>query len=146
MLAPQSRGSLTLASKDPTVKPRIQHNYFAESAHLDTMVAGLRIALEIGRQAALSRTPNDRTASGLGLRRRLRAMARAYTQSIYHPVGTCAIGTVVDPELRVRGLDRPAGGGCLGHAERAAWQCQCSDHRGGRAGRRPDPWVSDAAS
>ncbi|HEX4728978.1 MAG TPA: GMC family oxidoreductase N-terminal domain-containing protein [Jatrophihabitans sp.] len=105
VLAPQSRGSLQLASKDPTVKPRIQHNYFADPADLDTMVAGLRIALEIGRQAALkpyTERPHSFPASDSDAD--LRAMARAYTQSIYHPVGTCAIGTVVDPELRVCGL------------------------------------------
>jgi choline dehydrogenase len=105
VLAPKSRGSLTLASANPTVKPRIRHNYFSESADLDTMVAGLRIALEIGRQAALkpyTERPESFPASDSDAD--LRAMARAYTQSIYHPVGTCAIGTVVDPELRVQGL------------------------------------------
>ncbi|HET6208896.1 MAG TPA: GMC oxidoreductase, partial [Jatrophihabitans sp.] len=105
VLSPRSRGELTLASKDPTAKPRIRHNYFAEPADLDTMVAGLRIALEIGRQSALApytERPHSFPASDSDAD--LRAMARAYTQSIYHPVGTCAIGTVVDPELRVRGL------------------------------------------
>jgi choline dehydrogenase len=105
VLSPQSRGELTLASKDPTAKPRIRHNYFAERADLDTMVAGLRIALEIGRQSALApytERPHSFPASDSDAD--LRAMARAYTQSIYHPVGTCAIGTVVDTELRVRGL------------------------------------------
>jgi choline dehydrogenase-like flavoprotein len=105
VLSPRSRGELTLASKDPTAKPRIRHNYFAEPADLDTMVAGLRIALEIGRQSALAPyTERPHSFPASDSEADLRAMARAYTQSIYHPVGTCAIGTVVDPELRVRGL------------------------------------------
>jgi choline dehydrogenase-like flavoprotein len=35
----------------------------------------------------------------------LEAWARGSVQGLYHPVGTCAIGAVVDPELRVRGID-----------------------------------------
>src|SRR6185437_11040946 len=50
VLATQSRGSVSLISSDPTTKPIIRHNYFADGADLDTMVAGLRIGLEIASQ------------------------------------------------------------------------------------------------
>ena len=105
VLAPQSRGDVTLASREPTAKPRIRHNYFGEQVDLDTMVAGLRIALDISRQPALkpyTERPWSYPASESDAD--LRAMVRAFSQSIYHPVGTCAIGSVLDPQLRVLGL------------------------------------------
>jgi choline dehydrogenase len=105
MLTPRSRGSVTLASEDPTTKPRIVHNFFAESQDLADAVAGLRMALEISRQQALSPytvTPFRPPASESDAD--LRDYIRRYTHSIFHPVGTCAMGSVVDAELRVLGV------------------------------------------
>ncbi|TDB98877.1 GMC family oxidoreductase N-terminal domain-containing protein [Actinomadura sp. 7K534] len=103
---PRSRGFVALASPDPTAKPRIVHDYYADPADMDLAVAGIRIAMEVGRQPAMRlynegafRAPeNDSDAE-------LREYARRYTQSIFHPTSTCAMGTVVDAELRVRGID-----------------------------------------
>jgi choline dehydrogenase-like flavoprotein len=107
MIAPRSRGSVTLASEDPTTKPRITHNYFAEPADLDDAVTALRMALEIARQPALrpyTATPCRPPASESDAA--LRDYIVNYTHSIYHPVGTCAMGSVVDADLRVRGVGR----------------------------------------
>jgi choline dehydrogenase-like flavoprotein len=107
LLTPRSRGSVSLASEDPTTKPRIQHNYFAEPQDLADAVTALRMALEIARQPALrpyTATPFRPPASESD--EDLRDYIRRYTHSIFHPVGTCAIGSVVDPELRVHGVDR----------------------------------------
>jgi choline dehydrogenase-like flavoprotein len=107
MIAPRSRGSVTLASEDPTTKPRITHNYFAEPADLDDAVTALRMALEIARQPALrpyTATPFRPPASESDAA--LRDYIVNYTHSIYHPVGTCAMGSVVDADLRVRGVGR----------------------------------------
>jgi choline dehydrogenase len=105
VLAPLSRGSVTLASREPTAKPRIRHNYFLEQADMDTMVAGLRIAMDIGRQAAVAPyTERPYTYPASDSEADLRALVRASSQSIYHPVGTCAIGSVLDPQLRVLGI------------------------------------------
>jgi choline dehydrogenase-like flavoprotein len=105
MLTPRSRGNVTLASEDPTTKPRIAHNFFAESQDLTDAVAGLRMALEISRQQALGsytvtpfRPPVSESDADL------RDYIRRYTHSIFHPVGTCAMGSVVDAELRVLGV------------------------------------------
>ncbi|MCC8243870.1 GMC family oxidoreductase [Saccharothrix luteola] len=106
MLSPISRGSVSLASDAPTAKPKIVHNYFAEEPDLDNAVAALRIALDIARQDALApytATPflvpdSDSDAD-------LRDFARLYTHSIFHPSSTCAMGEVVDAELRVMGVD-----------------------------------------
>ncbi|TDB75472.1 GMC family oxidoreductase [Micromonospora sp. KC723] len=105
VLRPASRGDVTLASDDPTAKPRIRHRYYADPADLETMVAGVRIALDIARQAPLA--PYTRRAwahPASGDDADLRAFVRAHTQSIFHPAGTCAIGAVVDPRLRVHGV------------------------------------------
>jgi choline dehydrogenase len=106
VLATRSRGNVALISNDAGNKPLIRHNYFADGADLDAMVAGLRIGLEITRQNALipftetsyQIPPSDSDAD-------LRAYARRHTQTCFHPAGTCAMGEVVDADLRVIGID-----------------------------------------
>jgi choline dehydrogenase-like flavoprotein len=106
VLETNSRGSVEIVSPDPTTKPRIRHNYFAEQDDLDAAVAGLRITTEIARQNALKPyneqvlTPVDPDSEA-----DLRAHVRRHSESAYHPAGTCAMGMVVDHELRVIGLD-----------------------------------------
>ncbi|MEV0155439.1 GMC family oxidoreductase N-terminal domain-containing protein [Micromonospora sp. NPDC050686] len=107
MITPGSRGHVTLASEDPTTKPRIVHNYFADPQDLAAAVVGLRMALEISRQKALGaytaspfRPPASESDADLA------DYIRRYTHSIFHPVGTCAMGSVVDAELRVLGVSQ----------------------------------------
>jgi choline dehydrogenase len=105
VLRPRSRGDVTLASSDPTAKPRIRNRYYSDPDDLDTMVAGLRIALDLSRQAALAPYTTGRfTHPASESDGDLRAFARSATQSVFHPAGTCAIGPVLDPELRVHGV------------------------------------------
>ncbi|MDG4766904.1 GMC family oxidoreductase N-terminal domain-containing protein [Solwaraspora sp. WMMD406] len=106
MLTPASRGSVTLASEDPTAKPRIEHNYLSEPADLDAAVAAMRIAMEIAGQKAmrpyaesLHRAPASESDQDL------RAYARRYAHSIFHAAGSCAMGSVVDAELKVYGVE-----------------------------------------
>ena len=96
----------TLASNDPTAKPVIQNNYYAEEADMRSEVEGLRVLLELARTAELSPYCEERPGTP-GVRRRGRcAPTSARTcQTIYHPAGTCAIGSVVDAELRVHGVE-----------------------------------------
>jgi choline dehydrogenase-like flavoprotein len=106
VLKPQSRGSVLLASGDPTAKPAIRHNFYAEDADMQLQVTGLRIGLEIARQHALTpftETPFNPPASESDAD--LRAYIRRNTQTEYQPSGTCAMGAVVDSELRVLGID-----------------------------------------
>ena len=109
-LRPQSRGSVAIASPDPAAAPLIRPNYL--SAHEDRAVAveSIRITRGIAAQPALARyapvelRPGPREESDAEL---LDAAGRI-SGTIFHPVGTAAMGTharaVVDPELRVRGL------------------------------------------
>jgi choline dehydrogenase len=106
VLKPESRGSVTLASADPTAKPVIRHNYFAAEEDMRSVLGGLRAMLELSRQDALRpfcETPH--TYPDGEDEESLRAHVRRNTQTIYHPAGTCAIGSVVDPELRVLGTE-----------------------------------------
>jgi choline dehydrogenase len=110
VIKPQSRGSVALASADPTAKPVISHNYFAAEADMQAMVAGMRLLQEIGLQPALRsycQTPYYAPASETD--EDIKALIRRHVQTLYHPVGTCAMGSdensVVDTDLRVRGLE-----------------------------------------
>ena len=106
VLQPESRGSVRLASNDPTAKPIIRHNYYAAEADMQTQVRGIRHLLEIARQPALA--PYCQAPFTVPESEReedVRAHVAAYTGTLYHPVGTCAMGSVVDSELRVQGVE-----------------------------------------
>jgi len=106
-----SRGRLRLRSADPSWHPAIDPAYYTEPADWDAMLAGCRMLIEIGRQPAIGRFlagPNKPAHLDGITDDELGEHVRQLTQTLYHPVGTCAMGTgeqaVVDPELRVRGV------------------------------------------
>ena len=110
VLKPQSRGMVAVVSPDPATKPLILHNYLAEEDDLRSIVAGLKLCQEISGTDPLAQyagagymVPDDDSDAAL------ERHARAHTQTIYHPVGTCKMGSddgaVVDSELRVRGVE-----------------------------------------
>ena len=105
-LAPTSRGFVTLRSGDPASAPRIQHRYLDSEQDRDTIVEGLRIALDIAGQPAMRdvitgpvEVPTSESDADL------LAFARRTGYTLYHPTSTCPIGPVVDPSLRVHGVD-----------------------------------------
>ncbi len=110
MLKPKSRGYVALASPDPTAKPLIVHNYLDHPDDRASMIAGVRACMEIAATEPLARYasgPINVPASDS--EEDILAHVAANLQTLYHPVGTCRMGTdelaVVDSELRVRGLD-----------------------------------------
>ncbi|MFD0207218.1 MULTISPECIES: GMC family oxidoreductase [Saccharothrix] len=106
LLTPASRGSVTIAANDPTAKAKVQHNYYDDDADMRAMVEGVRRGLEISRQRALSPyTERHVGAPASESDADLREHVRRATQTMYHPAGTCAMGTVVDAELRVQGVE-----------------------------------------
>ena len=106
LLRPTSVGSVTLRTTMPSSRPRILHNYYATEEDRETILAGLRLALEIGEQPALARHAREPFAYPASKSDEdLLAHMREYTQTLYHPVGTCAMGSVVDLELRVNGVE-----------------------------------------
>jgi choline dehydrogenase len=111
LLQPASRGYIRLRSDDPRVAPEIQPRYLSEPGDMDVLIAGLEQAMEIARAEPLAGLLAERLlpAPGPAGREELAAHVRAEVETLYHPVGTCRMGTdemaVVDPQLRVRGLE-----------------------------------------
>jgi choline dehydrogenase len=106
VVKPSSRGQVTLRSPVPHARPRIVHNYLQTDDDRRSMIDGVRLNLEIHHAPALREwrradflvPASDSEADIVDFVQR-----RAHT--VYHPVGTCAMGAVVDAELRVLGLD-----------------------------------------
>ena len=106
VLQPRSRGSVTLAGDDPTAKPRITHNYYAEEADLRVATDGVRAALEIARQKPLAPyTERPVSVPDSDSDADIHEFLRRNTQTSYHAAGSCAMGLVTDAELRVLGVD-----------------------------------------
>ncbi len=107
---PQSRGRLTLRSKDPYAQPRIQHQLLGVEDDLDQLVEGLQVARQFVAHDAVRRYIVNEVRPGAGVEgEALRQFARMASIPLYHPVGTCRIGegvdAVVDADLRVQGIE-----------------------------------------
>ncbi|MEP9352005.1 GMC family oxidoreductase N-terminal domain-containing protein [Xanthobacter sp. KR7-65] len=110
-MRPQSVGSIHAKSADPMAAPAIRPNFLDAREDRDCLVAGMRIARRIVEQPALDpyrafeMNPGPQVESDADFLE----FARRTGQTIYHPVGTCSMGTgpeaVVDPHLRVRGIE-----------------------------------------
>ncbi len=110
LLTPKSAGELYLSGPEPTGKPLIYHRYLESEQDMARMEAGLELIMEIGRQPALSAfCAEAEQLPASDAREARQAYIRRHAQTLYHPVGTCAMGAderaVVDPELRVRGVE-----------------------------------------
>jgi choline dehydrogenase-like flavoprotein len=106
LLTPRSRGSVRLASADPSAKPIVRNEFYSAEEDVERMLAAVELMEEICAQPALRPyCAEPFTVPAGGSEAEIRAHLARTTFPIYHPVGTCAIGSVVDPELRVRGLE-----------------------------------------
>ena len=108
LLRPRSRGRVELASADPRAPMRIYQNFLAVEVDLKVLRTGLRMAREVGRQTPL-KPFIDAELSPLESEGDIDAHIRSTGITVHHPAGTCRMGadeqSVVDPELRVRGVD-----------------------------------------
>lgn len=103
---PRSRGSVGISSPDPTAPPRIRLNYFAEPEDLEALVRCCRMIGALFDTPQLAKVVEQVVFPPPDLGDdELRALLRAGALTDHHPVGTCAIGGVVDAHLRVRGLE-----------------------------------------
>ncbi len=114
-----SRGRIRLRSADPRHKPAIDPAYLSDLADLEPLVRAVGIARDIAATRPLARQLAGELAPGPDVQSdaQLREWIRGDISTIYHPVGTCAMGgdsmlaaskltSVVDTELRVRGVER----------------------------------------
>jgi choline dehydrogenase-like flavoprotein len=110
VLRPKSRGSVMLASPDPMAPPRIDPNFLADPDDVARMVRGVQLTRRILQQPALAAFGAREMARSAGAvsDAQIEQFVRDYTDTVYHPVGSCRMGPgpmdVVDPELRVRGV------------------------------------------
>jgi choline dehydrogenase len=106
LLTAESRGSVRLASSDPTAKPIIRNGFYETGDDMARMIEAVKLGEEICAQPSFRPYAAERfTCPADESEAAIRAHVEATTYEVYHPVGTCAIGSVVDPELRVEGLD-----------------------------------------
>ena len=114
---PHSEGEIRLASADPRAEPDIRMNYYGDPHDMAVMIATVRRTLDIVEQLRASHgigavhvppalaaeheySPGDPLSDEL-----IEDFARHFSFTVYHPTSTCRIGSVVDPQLRVFGVD-----------------------------------------
>lgn len=107
-LRPESRGRTGIASTDPAAAPIIAPNYLATEGDRRVAVQSIRITRAIAAQPALSAYRPEEVRPGPDWQSdaELAEAAGAVGTTIFHPVGTAAMGRVVDGDLRVIGVDR----------------------------------------
>ena len=107
-LRPESRGRTGIVSADPAAAPGIRPNYLACEEDRRVAAQAIRITRAIVAQPALAGYGPEEVRPGAGhdSEEDLQRAAGAIGTTIFHPVGTAAMGSVVDAELRVRGIER----------------------------------------
>jgi choline dehydrogenase len=111
LLAPYSRGSVTLVSSDPETAPSIDPRLLTDERDVVGMLDGLRAARQIGGSRALAGWREEEVLPGGAVNdiEELRGFLRMSVGTQFHPVGTCRMGTdatsVVDLRLGVSGID-----------------------------------------
>lgn len=106
IVKPTSRGSVKLRSARPDVKPRIFNDYLSTEEDRRSLIRGVQLAMEVAQRpslTAVSRGPHLVPASSSDVD--VWSFIERHTQTFYHPGSTCGIGRVVDPLLRVLGVD-----------------------------------------
>jgi choline oxidase len=110
----RSHGKVTLRSADPAAQPRVDPRQLSdrEGGDAAALVAGIELARELAAQDALSRWLGAEVLPGPQVvGEELERYVRATASTVHHPAGTCRMGdpsdelTVVDPHLRVLGID-----------------------------------------
>ena len=118
-LRPESRGHIELASPDPLVPPRIFANYLDSANDRRCATAAVAFARRLAGTEPLAGEIAEEVMPGPAAKTQadLLQFAREHGATIFHPSGTCRMGSdpdaVVDPRLRVRGVD-------------ALWVADCS--------------------
>jgi choline dehydrogenase-like flavoprotein len=106
IIKPTSRGKVALRTPMPDSKPTIVCNFLTTEEDRASMLAGVRIALEIASQPALKEIEREPlSAPASDSEQDIVDWVQRASQTVYHPTSTCAMGAVVDPELRVHGVE-----------------------------------------
>jgi choline dehydrogenase-like flavoprotein len=111
LIYPKSRGEAHLASKDPNAAPHIDPHFLEEPDDARPLLEGIELVRAIMASDRLRGVVDGELHPGPAFASKVAMRAELGTRihTVYHPVGTCRMGTderaVVDPELRVRGIE-----------------------------------------
>lgn len=111
IVAPRSRGTLRLASADPTSPALVDPNILADPYDLEALCDAIEMSREVGGQRAFDEWRKREVAPGPAATTRedIREFARRSVGTYHHQAGTCRMGgdelAVVDPALRTRGVE-----------------------------------------
>ncbi len=106
VIKPSSRGRVMLRTPMADSKPLVLCNFLTTEDDRECMLAGMRKAMEVAEQeplAKVTRRPYSVPAGDSD--EEIMDFVRRAAQSVYHPTSTCAIGSVVDPALKVYGVE-----------------------------------------
>ena len=110
---PTSRGSIHIRSADPAAAPRIVPNAYSTANDVEEMLAAVKFLRRIASQPALADLTSEEVLPGSACisDEDLIDDFRRRSGTVYHPVSTCRMGpdsysSVVDPRLRVHGVER----------------------------------------
>jgi choline dehydrogenase len=112
LIYPKSRGEVLLRSADPRAAPHIDPHYLEEPADVELLARGAELSRDVMARPEMRQWLTSELEPGVdrfATRSALLAEVPRRVCTVYHPVGTCRMGiderAVVDPELRVRGID-----------------------------------------
>ncbi len=109
-LRPTSRGTVSIKSRDPLAAPAMHANYLSTEIDCRTMVEGVKTARRLARTQALAALVGDEYRPGDDVHNddEVLEFVRNYGATIFHPAGTCKMGSddraVVDTRLKVHGV------------------------------------------
>jgi len=108
---PESRGFVKLRSSNPRDHPIIQPNYLTVQKDLDTFLSAVNLTLQLIETEAMKAVGAELWGADPFCEHLVfksggywECFVKHYASTVYHPVGTCAMGTVLDARLRVKGL------------------------------------------
>jgi choline dehydrogenase-like flavoprotein len=110
LLRPNSRGRVTLASKDPFASPVIDPDFLGNRDDVERLMRGFKLMRDLLHQPALARLGGHelRESAQATSDLQIENFIREHADTVYHPAGTCRMGkgplAVVDERLRVYGI------------------------------------------
>ena len=102
-MKPRSRGRVTLGDDDPRTPPVVEHGFLSDESDIGVLTDGLDLLRSLATTTAMGAYCEREIRPGLDVdpEQYVRSTVRGY----FHPVGTCAMGSVVDGSGQVLGLD-----------------------------------------
>ena len=110
LLRPESKGTVKIASKDPTIAPLIDPNYLTADSDMKVLIKGYKKMMEVMNNDSFSKYTKNHTMRPIDINddNEIEQAIREEADTVYHPVGTCKMGndemSVVDNALKVHGI------------------------------------------